>query len=151
MLIPMPILGESKLHLFLSSNSLVEALPIYINGEKAFELKGDLISETDLGENGVFRKYKKSYCPVIFSNEGKFTIGYNMVWHDVPYHEDIIISVEDGDEVYLKLYMPSLIEALSTNRVCYQFKIIKDKDGQKELKKVNKGKYTINPSYVYKK
>ncbi len=135
-------MAECTLHLFLSSDWYLPKMPISINGKKAFDMSGDHIKKTMTGD-----MYQKSYIKCDFPDEEKLLISYDITWAGVPYHEEISINLEEDEDVYLKLYMPGMMEAISKGRNCFQFKLLTEKEGKKEIKKVEKGKYTVNPPY----
>lgn len=134
--------AKCTVHLFLVNDWFLESLPISVNGEKAFEMKGDPIKKTMTGD-----MYRRSYTKCTFPEEDNVVLSYDMTWAGVPYHEDISLSLDEENDIYLKLYMPGLSEALRKGRNCFQFKIMNEKEIKKELKNLSKGKYTVNPDY----
>lgn len=87
------------------------------------------------------RIYKKAVKKFIFNTEDKFIFSYDAIGYgSIPRHADITLDIIDGMTYYVQICQNSFKNG-------WAFKMLKEKDALKKLKKTKD--YDLLPDYVY--
>ena len=129
--------AEATIYLFFDSKSYLEQFPIDINGQRVCYMEGEKSVSKMTGT-----RYEPSCRRINIHGEGKVVLSYDVIAAKRPYYNSITFDVEDGEVYYVKLGLENLVNAIAKKRNSWEFKLLKQKDGLKELK--NK-KYNVNP------
>lgn len=110
-----------------------------IDGEHAFNMQ--LEPKDDKIWYETTRTYRKAIQKMIFNEEGRFVISFDLVWFgDKPCSDEITLDLTDGSVHYIQMFQRSFSKSGN-------FKILTEKEWLKKMKKVKD--YTILPDYVY--
>lgn len=130
--------SNATIYIFLDHKGFFESFPININGEHKFGLEGKVISS----DKNFGNRYSQAVRKINVHGEGQTIISYDVTWYGKPYHNEIAIDITDGGVYYIKLFTEKIFKALAKKRNGWEFKLLKQKDGLKEL---SDDKYVVNP------
>lgn len=129
--------AQATIYIFFDSKHYFKQFPIDINGRHACYMEG---KETTSKMYGT--RYEKSCRKIDIHGEGKVVISYDIIFAQKPFYNSITIDVSDGEVYYVKLSLENLFNAIAKKRSSWEFKLLKQKEGLKELQDK---KYTVNP------
>lgn len=129
--------ADGTIHLLQSSELFGRDLSVSVNGRKIADYSGTPVCDSVL-------KFKRHYTPIHVGGAEQVILSFNFLFNGNPVEDQLSVTLEDGEEVYVKLELPNVFEGATKGRSMYRLRLLSVKDGLKEMKKVPK-KYIVHP------
>ena len=130
-------LADGTIHLLQSSELFGRDLSVSVNGRKVADYSGEPVCDSVL-------KFKRHYTPIHVGGAEQVILSFDILFNGNQVEDQLSVTLEDGEEVYVKLELPNVFEGLTKGASAYRLRSLSVKDGLKEMKKVPK-KYILHP------
>lgn len=119
-----------------------ETVNLCINGD-SYPFKLGFNKTMNTPSSGTFYFYKQTMQEIVFEKEGRYNISIDFLLMDTPYHAEMVLNVEDGENYY--------VETAATMKTVSLTEMPTDK-GAKRLEKIKKDKnFSICTPFTYEK